>query len=201
MKEITEDTLFRQFKTENNCGKSLVVLNNDNEVEYISAWTVGLVRSFRDKSLNKFRNKALNARLLKDEQMNWYVKFQALNIIDPLKLLQYQAATTGKKLLFSIDVFRKPLIRDYKNLVAGFDHAVLDVLTRMNVIIDDSTSVLDWTIQQHKHITGLPYFFMRIQKSKSKCSPKTRDKALSKRQELYECMKKRSWFLICDESK
>lgn len=108
----------------------------------------GTLKSMRDKSLNRYRNQQFNNRAIKEEQELWYEKILAGGYQHKIKKLFQYCLDNKKRMAVRATVYRKIPIRDYKNLVGGFDHSILDGWVNAELIKDDSTKYIYYVIDQ-----------------------------------------------------
>lgn len=118
------------------------------ETGYIHLWMYGTLKSMRDKSLNKYREKRHNSRLIRAEQDVWLAKLQLLGVKEAITELFYKKIDTGAKMTVEATIHRQRPILDYKNVVGGFDHVILDGWVNAKIIKNDCLSYLDLKIDQ-----------------------------------------------------
>ena len=108
----------------------------------------GTLKSMRDKSLNKNKKAEHNSRLIRAEQEMWIVKLYSCEAAPFVRSIYNQCASNKVKLKIEVVVYRHKPILDYKNIVGGFDHAILDGWVNAGLIQNDNTGFLDWSIRQ-----------------------------------------------------
>jgi hypothetical protein len=142
----------------------------------------GQLPSFRSKGLNTSQNKIAAGAALFKVQQSWYMDLISVNAKEHLRKLQLYATLNGVKVRILVDVVRKIPIRDYKNLVAGFDHVILDSLVRANILWNDQMSNIELSVGQRGIDEDYPkeMVFMRFDLSKEPCGP-TEKKRLMER--------------------
>ena len=116
--------------------------------DFVHIWMYGTLDSYRDEKFNKSSIAKFNNLAKKRIQDLWSEKTKLLGADKHISKLFDQSLANGFKLGISVVVHRRLPIRDYKNLVVGFDHAILDGWVRHKFIKDDSMKYINWSITQ-----------------------------------------------------
>lgn len=135
-------------KANNRLGYCQVHLDRGTtNIQRVYIKVIGEVRSYRDKAFSS-RSTAIVGKKITQEQSQWFMKLRHLQAVEALMTLQGFCRGVGKKVQLEAYAHRHHAIKDKKNLVAGFDHAVLDALVRGKCLADDCDANLVWNIHQ-----------------------------------------------------
>jgi hypothetical protein len=112
----------------------------------------------------------------------------SVNAKEHLRKLQLYATLNGVKVRILVDVVRKIPIRDEKNLMAGFDHVILDPLVRANILWNDQWSNLEQRFGQRGIDEDYPkeMVFMRFDLSKEPCGDTEKKRLMEHKKALLD---------------
>jgi hypothetical protein len=107
----------------------------------------GTLQSYRAKELQS-RHTQCRERKIREAGGQWLQKILSLGVRSYLVSLQRQCGLVGVCISLEASISRKRNIRDFKDLIAGFDHMILDPLVRAGILIDDDYGNLEWMATQ-----------------------------------------------------
>lgn len=122
----------------------------------------GRLRSGRDLRFNGRTARDVHRAWVR-EYTGWYNRLVPLGVHQLIRDSVAAWALAGFKARVTCHARRRrPQIRDFKNLVVGFDQGVIDGLVHAGLLLDDSTDHLQLTFDQE---TGSPeYIWLRFER-------------------------------------
>jgi len=122
----------------------------------------GRLRSGRDRRFNSRSSRQVHQAWVR-EQTEWYNRLVPLGVHQIIRDSVLGWALMGFKTKLTCHACRRrPEIRDFKNLVVGFDQGVIDGLVHAGILLDDSTDHLQLTFDQEE---GAPeYIWLRFER-------------------------------------
>ena len=163
------------------------------EIESVNALILGTLASYRDSSLQG-KHKIAAWRKINKAGEEWLTKICLLSIREPITVLQLQTALAGHKLQVLGIAYRRIPIRDMKNLVAGFDHLILDPLVHRKALLSDQMNNLEIDIRQEKPAVdifdGRDALFLSFRPSAARCSISVEKKARTVLDEMNQAREK-----------
>jgi len=130
----------------------------------------GTLQSYRDKGLQS-RNTQCRERKIREAGGVWLQKVLSLGVKLFLVKLQRQCGLERACVNLEATIARKRKIRDFKDLIAGFDHMILDPLVRAGVLIDDDFGNLKWSVTQVEdaHTVGTDHVILTFSQGTAPC--------------------------------
>lgn len=137
-----------QKKTEfvGSVGTAAVTLDGETIV-CVELALEGTLQSYRDKSLQSRITMARESKIRSAGGV-WLQKILSLGVRGFLTTLQRQCGLQGCRVNLEATISRHRKIRDFKDLIAGFDHMILDPLVKAGILIDDDFGNLTWSAVQ-----------------------------------------------------
>lgn len=145
----------QQLNYSSDHGKGLVS-RCSGEILAIQFEILGTLQSYRDKDQNKYRSAKHNNIKRAQDGESWLLKIIGLGVTNEIIGLVEQCKKNIARVQINATIYRKIPIRDMKNLMAGFDHMILDPLVRKGILRGDGMN----DIMLHVHqLRPQPEFF------------------------------------------
>lgn len=127
---------------ENLSGKSEVETDGQKVIHRIDLVIYRKLESFRSRRLSGKTREAANGRV-KQAGQSWMWMIRSLLLDNEIAVMQRQSALDGVKILVAMTVKNKIAIRDTKDILAAFDHQILDELVAAYILVNDDDGNLD----------------------------------------------------------
>ena len=146
-----------------------VVAREGQQIVSISIWMEGTLQSYRDKMFSS-RNRMASERKIREAAKAWLMQMLALGVHHELRKLQNQCGMDSFCIRMIAEISRKKPIRDFKDMVAGFDHMILDPLVADGILIDDDMQNIGIPeIRQLVIKQGVDTLFLKFERSSEPC--------------------------------
>lgn len=151
----------------NAVGNAEIVKDGD-AIKSVTISLEGTLQSYRDKALQS-RFTQCKERRIRDAGGRWLEKIVSLGVRSYLVQLQRQCGLAEVRIRLVATISRKRKIRDFKDLVAGFDHMILDPLVKAGILIDDDFGNLNLEVNQVDGAGGLDFLTLVFSPDTTDC--------------------------------